>query len=276
MIKVLHPVLLLMMVAELLPVIPMKAKTRSLLMSVQIPAPRFRALVLYENGGHHIEYSRRAMIWLNKLASDSNFRMDYITGTDSMTDASLSEYQLIIQLDYAPYAWKPAAVLAFQHYIEHGRGGWIGFHHASLLGRFDGYPMWQWFSEFMGGIRWKDYIARFASATVHVEDRLSPVMNGVPDSFRIQNEEWYTYDKSPRPNVHVIAHVDESSYRPDTAIKMGDHPVIWTNEKVRARNVYIFMGHSPVLFEDSVYKRIFQNAIFWAAGESRTGVPAGE
>ncbi len=82
----------------------------------------------------------------------------------------------------------------------------------------------------------------------------------------VEKEEWYTYDKSPRPNVHVIASVDESTYTPDSGIKMGDHPVIWTNPNVKARNVYIFMGHSPVLFNSGVYKTIFTNAIFWAAG----------
>jgi len=30
--------------------------------------------------------------------------------------------------------------------------------------------------------------------------------------------------------------------------------------------VYIFMGHSPVLFESQDYKTLFTNAIFWAAG----------
>jgi len=227
--------------------------------------PRFSALVLYENGGHHIDYSLRAKVWLDQLALDSNFKIDYRTNTDDITQAVLSRYGLIIQLDYAPYAWRPAAMAAFQDYIDQGRGGWIGFHHATLLGEFDGYPMWNWFSNFMGGIRWKDYIARFARATVHVEDHQNPIMAGIPDTFTVQKEEWYTYDKSPRPNVHVLASVDESSYFPDTAIKMGDHPVIWTNEHVKARNLYMFMGHSPILFDDTVYKRIFTNAIFWAA-----------
>jgi len=64
-----------------------------------------------------------------------------------------------------------------------------------------------------------------------------------------------------------LASVDEDSYTPNSDIKMGDHPVIWTNEKVKARNVYIFMGHSPILFDDDAYKKIFTNAIFWAAGK---------
>ena len=125
--------------------------------------------------------------------------------------------------------------------------------------------MWDWFHNFMGGIRWKNYIATFVQAQVNVEDRNHPVMRGVPGSFTVKKEEFYTYDKSPRQNVHVLASVDENTYVPSSDIKMGDHPVIWTNEHVKARNVYIFMGHSPILFDDAVYKKIFTNAIFWAA-----------
>ena len=91
-------------------------------------------------------------------------------------------------------------------------------------------------------------------------------MKGVPSSFIVKQEEWYTYNTSPRPNVKVLASVDERTYSPNSDIKMGDHPVVWTNPKVKARNVYIFMGHSPVLFQDEAYKTLFRNAIFWAAG----------
>jgi uncharacterized protein len=230
--------------------------------------PRFHVLALYENGGHHIEYSKRTKLWLDSLAADSNFSIDYIQNTDKIDETFLSHYQLFIQLDYPPYAWTDKAVAAFEKYIEEGRGGWIGFHHATLLGEFDGYKMWDWFSQFMGGIRYKNYIATFVQGTVNVEDKKHPVMKGLPASFLVKKEEFYTYDKSPRPNVHVLASVDESSYKPDTDIKMGDHPVVWTNEHYKARNVYIFMGHSPILFDDPVYKRLFTNAIFWAAGKN--------
>jgi uncharacterized protein len=230
-------------------------------------ASRFNVLALYENGGHHVAYSTAAKTWLNKLAADSSFSIDYIQKPDTITDAFLARYQLFIQLDYAPYAWGDKAMAAFQKYIEQGKGGWIGFHHATLLGEFDGYPMWNWFHDFMGAIRWKDYIADFAAANVNVEDKNHPVMKGIPGTFNIEKDEWYTYDKSPRPNVHVIASVDESSYVPDRTVKMGDHPVIWSNEKYPARNIYIFMGHDPVLFQNKAYTTLFRNAIFWAAGK---------
>lgn len=234
----------------------------------QNKTPRFHVLALYENGGHHIEYSKRAKLWLDSLAVDSNFKIDYIQNTDKIDDGFLSHYQLFIQLDYPPYAWTAKAVAAFQKYIEEGRGGWIGFHHATLLGEFDGYKMWNWFSQFMGGIQYKNYIATFVQGEVYVEDTDHPVMRGIPKSFMVKQEEFYTYDKSPRPNVRVLASVDEDSYLPNSDIKMGDHPVIWTNEHYKARNVYIFMGHSPILFDDPVYKRLFTNAIFWASGKN--------
>ena len=100
-----------------------------------------------------------------------------------------------------------------------------------------------------------------------MEDPSHPVMKNVGGSFVVDHEEWYTYDKSPRPKVHVLAHVNEATYSPDTKTKMGDHPVIWTNEHYKARNVYIFMGHHPELLQNPAFTTIFRNAIFWAASQ---------
>lgn len=238
-------------------------------MPAHAQAPRFRVLALSENGGHHIRYSEAAKKWLDQLAADSSFSIDYIHSTDQVNTDYLSRYQLFIQLDYPPYAWTEEAAAAFTGYIENGKGGWIGFHHATLLGEFDGYQMWDWFHRFMGSIRFKDYIPDFAAGKVVLEDSLHPCTKGLPSDFMIEKEEWYTYDKSPRPDVKVLASVDESSYRPASGKKMGDHPVVWTNTSMKARNVYIFMGHSPDLFNNTSYTQLFRNAIFWAAGTNR-------
>ncbi|HEX4786314.1 MAG TPA: ThuA domain-containing protein [Candidatus Sulfotelmatobacter sp.] len=234
--------------------------------AAQASASRFKVVALAEAGGIHRPFVDAAMVWLQKQSADNNFSVDYIENTDKIDDAFLSQYRLFIQLNYPPYGWTPKAVAAFTRYIEEGRGGWIGFHHATLLGEFDGFGIWPWFSQFMGGIRFTDYIPGFATATVIVEDASNPVMKNVAPSFVVEKEEWYTYDKSPRPNVHVLARVDEATYSPDTPTKMGgDHPVIWINDKVKARNVYIFMGHHPELFQNSAFTTIFHNAILWAA-----------
>lgn len=227
----------------------------------------FLVLAMTEAGGIHAPFVAAAKVWLKQLADDNNFTIDYIENSNPVNEAFLARYQLFIQLNYPPYMWTDTAKMAFRQYITEGKGGWIGFHHATLLGEFDGYEIWPWFSAFMGGIRYKNYIASFATATVQVEAHDHPCMKGVPASFEVTNEEWYTYNQNPRPQVKVLATVDESTYRPNAAIKMGgDHPVIWSNEHMKARNVYIFMGHHPDLFRNRAFVMIFRNAIFWGAG----------
>ena len=241
-----------------------EGKTAKKTTVLPVKEKRFKALVMAEGGGHHVAFSKEAKVWLDQQAAEKGFSLDYTSSTDQFSDEYLKQYQLIIQLDYAPYGWKDKSFAAFEKYINEGRGGWIGFHHATLLGDFDGFKMWPWFYNFMGQIKFKNYIPDFASGTVNVEKPNHPLMKGLPSSFKIEKEEWYTYDKSPRANVNVLASVDESTYVPNTAVKMGDHPVIWINPAYKARNVYIFMGHSPELFKNDTFKKLFENAISWA------------
>ena len=232
----------------------------------QASSTPFKIIAIAEEGGLHQLFVDAAKVWLAKEAAANNFTVDYIEDTKPIDAAFLAHYRLFLQLNYPPYNWTPTAAAAFVDAIEHGTIGWIGFHHATLLGEFDGFQMWPWFSQFMGDIRFVKYIPTFATGKVNVEAPLHPAMQGLPKSFTIENEEWYTWSKSPRPNVHVLASVDESTYTPATDIKMGDHPVVWSNEHVKARNIYIFMGHHPELFQNPAFTTLFHNSILWAAG----------
>jgi type 1 glutamine amidotransferase len=51
---------------------------------------------------------------------------------------------------------------------------------------------------------------------------------------------------------------------------MGDHPVIWTNEKVKAKNIYFLIGHSASLLNSNEFKTMFGNAVMWASTKSKT------
>lgn len=225
-----------------------------------------KLLVLTERGGQHGGFTDAGIKWLEEQSHNMQFEFTEINNTTPINEEYLAQFNAIIQLDFPPYTWTEEAEQAFIKYIEDGTGGWIGFHHATLLGEFDGYSMWQWFSDFMGGIRFKNYIAPLANGTVHVEDKTHPVMQGISESFVILDDEWYTFDKNPRPNVHVLATVDESSYQPDSDIKMGDHPVVWVNPHKKAKNVYFLIGHSSKLYETKDFTTMFANAIQWASG----------
>ncbi|MDH6304906.1 type 1 glutamine amidotransferase [Parabacteroides sp. PF5-5] len=228
----------------------------------------FNILVLTERGGQHGGFTDAGLKWLEEQKSILNFELTEINNTKLINEEFLSKYQVVIQLDYPPYTWTAEAEKAFINYIDKGLGGWVGFHHATLLGEFDGYPMWQWFADFMGGIRFQNYIAPLADGTMNVEDASHPVMKGVNKSFVIPDDEWYTFDKNPRPNVHVLATVDESTYQPASDIKMGDHPAVWVNPSKKARNVYFLIGHSSKLFDNKDFTTMFSNSISWTANNN--------
>ena len=236
---------------------------------IRAEEPSFKVLVLTERGGQHEGFVEASLQWMESFAKEKGFSFVEVNDTHDIDSLYLSQFKVFIQLDYPPYNWTDKAKAAFEQAIFDGTIGWVGFHHATLLGDFDSFPMWQWFSDYMGGIRFKNYVAKTASGRMEVEQPEHPVMKGVSRSFVLPHEEWYTFDRTPRPRVKVLAHVDESSYEPASDVKMGDHPAVWTNEKVKARNVYFLMGHHADLLENKDFTTMFGNAILWASGPGK-------
>ena len=235
--------------------------------SIRLKDPA-RVLVLREMGGHHLPFTEALMPWLREAALASGLELTECHSAREMGADFLEGYDAVLQLDFPPYPWPEAAQAAFKTYLEEGRGGWVGLHHASLLGEFDGYPMWNWFSQLLGGIRYENYIADLSDGEVILENREHPALKGLPERFVIPDDEWYIYDKNPRsnPSIQVLATVDENSYTRKTPVKMGDHPVIWTNTGVRGRNLYFQFGHSPKLAENEAFKTLLLQSVLWAAG----------
>ncbi len=229
------------------------------------PAEPTRLLLLTERGGHHGPFTARGVEWVEAFAAEHNMEVTEIHNPDPINKEYLSQFDLILQLDYVPYTWSDEAQAAFEEYIDEGLGNWIGFHHAALLGEFDGWPMWEWFSEFLGDIRYVNYIPGLCSGEVKVENFDHPVMKGVGESFVLPDDEWYIFDRSPRDNALVLASVDEESYEPASDVLMGDHPVVWSNENKKARNVYFLFGHSPKLFDSPDFVQMLSNALLWCA-----------
>ena len=146
--------------------------------AAQTPA-KGKILVIAEIGGQHEKFTLEALKHVNAFAEKADMKVSQIHNASEIDDRFLSQFALIIQLDYPPYGWGRTAEQAFEKYVDEGRGGWIGFHHASLLGEFDGHGMWHWFSSFLGGIRFDNYIAGLTKGTVNVEAAGHPVMKGV-------------------------------------------------------------------------------------------------
>lgn len=232
-------------------------------------AAQTNVLVLTERGGQHEGFVSAALDWLEDFGKEHDFRFVELNQTEKIDSAYLSRFRVFLQLDYPPYNWTDTAKKAFEQAIFNGTIGWVGFHHATLLGDFDGFPLWRWFSDYMGGIRFQNYVAETASGRLEVEQPRHPVMRGVSRSFVLPHEEWYTFDRNPRGRVKVLARVDESSYQPASDVRMGDHPAVWTNERMKARNVYFLMGHHADLLKSKDFTTMLGNALLWASGPGK-------
>jgi uncharacterized protein len=237
----------------------------SILIAMNRP-PAFKALVILSRADDHIKMMTSSRPFLERMANENNFFVDITDDTSKLNDGNLAQYQVLIQLQQAPFDMSDDQQAALQRFVMQGKG-WVGIHAAGLTGKQFISPSrryWQWFEDLMGGVVYSPH-PKFQKGTVLVEDRNHPATKNLPAKFEI-SDEWYEFDKSPRPNVHVLATADESTYKQNKP--MGDHPIIWTNPKFR-RMIYIGIGHDASLCHDDNFFKLVRDAVLWAAEEER-------
>jgi len=223
--------------------------------------PAFRVLVVASKAKDHLQMIAAARPFFDKLAADNGFAVDFTDDADTINDENLKHYRAFVMLHLAPFDMTTGQQAALQKFIEEGHG-WVGIHAAGLTGKDFLDPntkYWDWFEGFMGGITYSPHPA-YQKGTVVVEDRNPPATKNLPEKFEI-SDEWYEFNQSPRGNVRVLATADETSYKQNKP--MGDHPIVWTNEKFR-RMIYIAIGHSPSALENKSFDTLLRDAILWA------------
>jgi type 1 glutamine amidotransferase len=228
--------------------------------------PLFKVLVVASKDPDHVAMISRAEPFLERIAAENHFALDFTKDANSVNEATLARYQVFIQLQLAPFNMSRSQQKALQRFIEEGHG-WIGIHAAGLTGRqflAPETPYWQWFEDLMGDVVYCPHPA-IQSGTVVVEDRNHPVTRNLPGSFQVRDE-WYEFDRSPRPAVRVLAKADESTYKPNRP--MGDHPMIWVNERY-GRALFIGIGHDPSICGDPHFAVLMRDAIAWSASPAR-------
>lgn len=166
---------------------------------------------------------------------------------------------------------------AFMTYIEnggsylalHGSGGtrnykWDDYPDVLIGARFTGHPMGPQFRE----------------ATLIVEDRTHPSTAHLPESF-MHLEEWYSFEKSPRGRVNVLATVNEADYQPENRtmledltgageLAMGsDHPVIWHHKVGQGTVYFTALGHRGDTYADADYQKLLEEASLWLIDQNK-------
>lgn len=183
----------------------------------------------------------------------------------------LARFDVVVGNNTTGDNWTDAQKAAFIDWTE-GGGGFVGVHGAAGT-RF---RYWDWYTDvLLGGGRFTGHPMnpQFREATVHVEDRTHPTVAHLGASFR-HVDEWYSFEASARDaGSHVLATLDESTYGPDEADRMGDdHPIIWIACPGEGRAFYSALGHRAASYADPDLARMLEQAILWA-GEDRSGCP---
>ncbi len=233
---------------------------------VELPEtqPAFKVVAVTSRAKDHLKMIAAATPMLQTMAKENHFSIDITDDATAINDENLARYQVFVQLQAAPFDMSPAQQQALQKFIEQGHG-WVGIHAAGLTGKRFLDPKaqyWQWFENFLGGITYSPH-PKYQQGTLVIEDRTHPVTQHLPARMEI-SDEWYEFNASPRSRVHVLATADESTYKPN--IPMGDHPLIWTNEKYR-RMIYIAIGHDASLCENADFQTLLRDAILWAGSK---------
>ena len=169
---------------------------------------------------------------------------------------------------------------AFQKYIEHG-GGFVGIHGSAG----DPVYFWDWYADTLIGARFIGHpmSPQFQKATINIESN-SEGGNAIGGDLApgwTMNDEWYSFKSSPRAHgAHVIATLDESTYSPKgmggQELRMGDHPIAWTNCVANGRAFYSAIGHRPEGYAEPHYVALLEQATTWAAGLGETRCKAGK
>jgi len=191
--------------------------------------------------------------------------------------SDLAHFDAVVFLNASGDVLSAAQESDFQAWLQAG-GGWLGIHAAGD----DSHLAWQWYRDNLVGADFTAHIMdpQFQRATVLLENQDHPVLSGLPAIWE-HIEEWYSWEASPRfEGFTILATLDEDSYVPvmkfmgeERDLRMGDHPVVWSNCIGSGRSVYMAMGHRAEAFEQPQVRQLIANSLDWFIGGTSEGCP---
>ncbi|MEI9950170.1 MAG: ThuA domain-containing protein [Pseudomonadota bacterium] len=191
---------------------------------------------------------------LTELAAERGWALAATEDARKFSDTGLAAYNAVIFLSTTGNVLDDPQQAAFERFIRAGKG-FIGIHSATDT-EYD----WAWYGGLVGAY-FREHPA-VQSADVVVEETLNPATTGLPNPWR-RSDEWYAFQSNPRPNVHVLLSLDESSYSPGSANMNGDHPIAWCHDYDGGRAFYTALGHTSDSFSDPLFIAQLAGAVTW-------------
>lgn len=186
------------------------------------------------------------------LSGMAGYCVDATEDPAAFREPALRDYAAIVFLSTSGDVLDDAGREALTGYMTAG-GAWLGIHAASTTEYG-----WPWFGDLVGA-RFDQHPPVQAGA-ITVEDKSHPATEHL-DTTWIRRDEWYAFHDNPRPCVHVLLTVDETSYEGGT---MGaDHPIAWCHARLGGRSFYTALGHTDESFAEPDFLRHLAGALSW-------------
>jgi type 1 glutamine amidotransferase len=110
---------------------------------------------------------------------------------------------------------------------------------------------------------------QFQAATLKIDDSHDSIVRDLPAQWTM-TDEWYSFKTDPRSKrAHILVTLDENTYKPMTGkidIRMGDHPIAWTQCIGNGRSFYTAIGHRPESYTEPNTSKLMERGVAWAAG----------
>lgn len=196
---------------------------------------------------------------LQEIGGANGMVVDATEDPTQFTDANLEKYAAVVFLSTTGDVLDADQQGAFERFIRKGRG-YVGVHAAS-----DTEYEWPWYGKLVGGY-FKNHPA-IQDASIDVCDHLNLSTAHLPARWD-RHDEWYNFRENPRPGVHVLATLDETSYKDGN---MGaDHPTVWCHLYDGGRSWYTAGGHTEESFTEPAFRKHLEGGLRWAAGVADT------
>ena len=218
-------------------------------------AAAFRVLVFSRTLGFRHDSIPDGVAALTELGRSNGFAVEATEDAAAFTPSNLSRYRVVVFLSTTGEVLAGGQQDALRGFVRSG-GGFAGIHSAA-----DTLYDWPWYGGLVGAY-FKQHPA-IQSARIRVEDRAHPSTLSLPDPWT-RRDEWYDFRANPRPGVHVLLNLDESSYGGGS---MGaDHPIAWCHEYDGGRAWYTALGHVSEAYGDPIFRGHLLGGIRYVAG----------
>lgn len=148
---------------------------------------------------------------------------------------------------------------SLQEFIRSG-GGFVGVHGAS-----DTEHDWDWYAAMLGA-EFTDHAPLPVDGTVVNEAPDFPATAHLPATLTYADE-WYNFDRDPRPDSRVVLSLDETGIE---GVTMGPgHPLAWARDFEGGRVFYTALGHTSEVWAQPWFRQHLRGAIEWAAAGRR-------